>query len=1077
VNDELWVRVERALDLVLERERSQWPAAVQQACGGDPEVRREVEALLARYTRAERAFRTAPEGVAAALVAEALIRHEAMRGVGIPNDRLERLRNALAQRYRIEREVGVGGMATVYLAEDLKHERRVAIKVLRPELAAALGPDRFLREIKLTARLNHPHILPLLDSGETNGLLYYVMPFVEGESLRDRLQRETRLDVADALNITRAAASALDYAHRNGIVHRDIKPENILLHEGEAMVADFGIAVALRAAGGERLTGTGIAIGTPAYMSPEQGRGEHAIDARSDLYSLACVVYEMLAGQPPFVGPSLEAIIAQRHADPVPHLSAVWPAHDRMDKTLSRALSAAPDERFDSVGAFVRAFEVAASTPDEDRPSVRALLRLARRPTVALTGVALILGLVATVVLPIRTRLARIDARELIPEIRRLADAGRYAGAYELAARVERSLGADPTLAELWPRVADDLSITSEPAGAQVYLQHFSADGADAPRGSTLVGVTPLEELRVARGDYRVVFVRAGFAPVERMASSAKQRAELFAPERPVEVHAVLTPRDSLPDGMVFVPGGDYALANPDLTIGLAARLQDYYIDRYEVTNEQFSTFVRDGGYHSPRFWTHPFLENGAKRSREDAFRRLRDRTGLPGPRSWVKQEFPSGQERHPVTDIGWYEAAAYCAWAGKRLPTVFEWEKAARNGERAKIGVMMPWGHMSPPETGAQRANFSSSGAVPVDAYPFGISPYGAYGMAGNVKEWTLNEIGGGRGVTGGSFEDPMYLYSVYAGLPPLHASGSLGFRCARTASGTGDQGSGRIDIDLRTPEYRPVDERTFRTFLTHYRHDRRPLNARIVETHETPDWTRETIQFAGLGSDTVIAYLFIPHQAAAPYQTMVLLPGSNVFFADRVEDQVVWLLGPNILYGRAVMAVVLKGMVHREFGPGWESPDPASVRFRDLMVLHARELSLGIDYLETRGDIDMTRLAYVALSWGSGSRLVLAGTDDRYRSIVLIGGGIDERVQPTLPEASNINFAPYLEPPKLLLNGRFDEEHPWYTRALPLWNLLREPKKLVLVEEAGHVPPVEARAPAINQWLDETLGLVRRD
>jgi serine/threonine-protein kinase len=226
-------------------------------------------------------------------------------------EQLDRVRLALADRYAVDREVGSGGMATVYLARDLKHDRQVAIKVLRHDLAATLGAQRFLQEIKVTAKLSNPHILPLLDSGEASGVLYYVMPFVEGESLRDRLEREGPLRVEDALRIARDVAVALDHAHRNGIIHRDIKPENILLHDDEAVVADFGIARALSAAGTERMTQTGLAVGTPAYMSPEQA-SDTTLDARSDIYALGCVLYEMLAGEAPYTGSTPHAILAKQ---------------------------------------------------------------------------------------------------------------------------------------------------------------------------------------------------------------------------------------------------------------------------------------------------------------------------------------------------------------------------------------------------------------------------------------------------------------------------------------------------------------------------------------------------------------------------------------------------------------------------------------------------------------------------------------------------------------------------------------------------------------------------------------------
>ncbi len=224
---------------------------------------------------------------------------------------LARLTAALRDRYRLDRELGAGGMATVFLAHDLRHERDAAIKVLHPDLGAALGGERFLSEIRITARLQHPHILPLLDSGEADGLLYYVMPLVTGETLRTRLERERQLPIADAVRIAREVASALDYAHRQNVIHRDIKPENILLHDGSALVADFGIALAVQSAGGQRLTQTGRSLGTPQYMSPEQAMGERTIDARSDVYALGAVTYEMLTGEPPFTGASMQAVVAK----------------------------------------------------------------------------------------------------------------------------------------------------------------------------------------------------------------------------------------------------------------------------------------------------------------------------------------------------------------------------------------------------------------------------------------------------------------------------------------------------------------------------------------------------------------------------------------------------------------------------------------------------------------------------------------------------------------------------------------------------------------------------------------------
>jgi serine/threonine-protein kinase len=276
---------------------------------------------------------------------------------GGPGDDPRRLQAALAGRYDLEHELGRGGMATVHLARDVRHDRRVAIKVLRAELAAVLGKDRFLQEIRVAAQLTHPHIVALYDSGEAGGILYYVMPSLEGETLRARMEGERQLAVDHAVEIARGVAAALDYAHRKGVVHRDIKPENILMHEGQPMVLDFGIALAVTQAGGNRLTEPGIALGTPAYMSPEQAVGD-PVDPRADIYALGCVLYEMLAGEPPFTASNVQGLIAKIVADRPTRLARLRPdVPTHVEQAVHRALAKAPADRFASARAFAVALE------------------------------------------------------------------------------------------------------------------------------------------------------------------------------------------------------------------------------------------------------------------------------------------------------------------------------------------------------------------------------------------------------------------------------------------------------------------------------------------------------------------------------------------------------------------------------------------------------------------------------------------------------------------------------------------------------------------------------------------------
>ncbi|MEO7085001.1 MAG: serine/threonine-protein kinase, partial [Gemmatimonadaceae bacterium] len=313
-------------------------------------------------------------------------------------DPIARLKAAFSGRYRIERELGAGGMATVYLAQDVRHGRPVAVKVLRPELAAVIGPDRFLAEIRTTANLQHAHILGLIDSGETDGTVFYVMPFVDGESLRQRLQRQTQLPIPEAVKIATDIAGALDYAHRRGVIHRDIKPENILLHEGQPLVADFGIALAVTRSGdGTRITESGMSLGTPQYMSPEQATGERNLDARTDVYALGCVLYEMLTGEPPFSGPSAQAVIAKvMTVEPEPVTTLRRSVPSNVAAAVMTALQKIPADRFASAAEFATAL----NNPLYVAPSVeteRAVRRARGLPSGRETAGLVAIGVLAIV--------------------------------------------------------------------------------------------------------------------------------------------------------------------------------------------------------------------------------------------------------------------------------------------------------------------------------------------------------------------------------------------------------------------------------------------------------------------------------------------------------------------------------------------------------------------------------------------------------------------------------------------------------------------------------------------------------
>jgi eukaryotic-like serine/threonine-protein kinase len=975
----------------------------------------------------------------------------------------ERLRTVLAERYRIERELGRGGMAIVFLAEDLKHQRRVALKVLKPELGYAIGPGRFLREIRIAAQLTHPNILSVHDSGEADGLLFYVMPYVEGESLRARLDREKQLPIEDALTILREVAGALTFAHNSGVIHRDIKPENILLVAGHAVVCDFGIARAIGAAGNDRVTETGLAVGTPAYMSPEQAVGEVTLDGRSDIYSLGCLAFEILGGQPPFTGPSLNAVLARHSLDPVPPLRALRPTiGEGIEKAIERALAKVPRDRFQTAQQFADALGSRTADPSNEgykiaKPStVRARAAIfdirswpARTMAIAVLGTLLLIGGGAALM---RDRNRRADIRwardEAIPQVERYAEAGDWDAAYALARKAERVTPGDPALAALWPRFSWLLTIPSDPPGARVLRRSYSSGSETWEE----LGTTPVERIRFPFGFSLVRFELPGRPPLLRALGFTIEGSQELMRLDPVKLDAA----DSLPPGKVRVS----ARTPESGAFDSPAELRDFFLGRYEVTNREYKRFVDAGGYQRRDLWEHPFIKDGRVIPWEKAITLFTDRTGRPGPSTWEASDYPANRDDYPVGGVSWYEAAAYARFVGDELPTVHHWRHAFEYGAR-------PW--LMP------ASNLDGDGPAPVGKFQ-GIGWSGTYDMAGNVREWCFNATGDKRFILGGAWSDESAFDPVESAQPPLDRSAENGFRLAITREDAATAAELRLPVPDQPPRNvdaeEPVTDKALAIYRSMYAYDATPLNPKAEATESTQHWTRQRVSFdAAYAGERVILYLYLPRNAKPPYQTVLYFPGANAFFLSSIDQYRMIHVDFVLKSGRAVAFPVYRGTFERRVKTPISGPNER----RERRIKLTNDLRLTVDYLATRKDLDSDRLGYYGYSFGGEFAPVFLTMEPRLRAAVLYMGGLSsERLQPEIEPAT---FLPRVRVPVLMLSGELDFDYRLETLAKPFFRLLGTPgdRKKHVIAEGGHFVPRSILIREALDWFDRYLGPVR--
>ena len=958
--------------------------------------------------------------------------------------------------YRITGHLGAGGMGTVYLAEDLALHRKVALKFLLPR--AAGDPDaavRLLREARAASALDHPHIATVYEVGEANGQPFIAMAHYEGETLAQRLQRGP-LPHLDAARVVAQIADALDSAHGAGIVHRDLKPSNVMLTKtGQVKILDFGIAKVDPGSAGEtaqQLTAEGMTVGTAAYMSPEQAAGR-PVDARSDLWSLGVVLYEMVTGRVPFAGANSLAVIHEiLTTTPQPVRNTRPDVPVELEQIVERALTRDRDQR-KITPAEIR--DLASTVVARATSGTHAVVTAPpgrRRALIAAVAIVMLM-LVATAAWWFRQNQRIRWAREqALPEVVRLAGEDRFDDAFALAHRIEPLIPNDPVLAEYLRLVTRTANVTSEPDGAEVYYKPYARDVEWRH-----LGKTPLKGASVPRGLLQWKMEKPGYASTEDVGPG---------PFWPPNFHFKLIPSDAAVDGMVRVTASTepFSLFIPGLDHLPEVALNDYWIDRTEVTNRAFKKFMDDGGYRRPELWREPFVKEGRTLSFPEAVALFRDATGQTGPATWEVGTYPSGQDDVPVSGVSWFEAAAYARWAGKSLPTIYHWSRAA--DQRLSADVV-------------PASNFKGKGLVAAGSSA-GLTRSGTVDMAGNVKEWCTNSAGAKRYILGGAFDDPAYMFNDPDAQSPFARQPTFGFRCVKADREADLTGTVSAPIEWAARDVRstkPVPESVFQAWRSQYAFDHGDLKASLDSVDDShPEWRVEKVSYAAAyGDERIPAYLFIPRNVAPPYQTVLMFPGSGTIHtpssAQLNLERSAWVMRS----GRALLHPVYKSTFERRDTITSDYPSKTA-HWRDHMIMWSKDVGRSVDYLESRPDIAKDKIAYAGFSWGAGMAPLFLALEPRFKAAVLLVGGF--YLQEAFPEADPVNFASRVTLPVLMLNGRFDFFFPTDSSQDPMFEMLGTPaehKRRVMYETSHTIPRTEQFRESVS-WLDRYLGPVKR-
>ena len=942
----------------------------------------------------------------------------------------EELQESLGTAYTIDRKLGGGGMSRVFLAEETRFGRKVVVKVLAPELAAGINAERFEREIKTVATLQQANIVPLLTAGETGGLPYFTMPYVEGQSLRARLASGPALSVAESVSILRDVARALGYAHERGVVHRDIKPDNVLLSRGAAEVTDFGIAKAIVAARtspvAETLTQLGTSIGTPAYMSPEQAAGDPDVDGRADLYAFGCMAYEMLTSKPPFSGTPAQVMAAHINTAPPPIARHDVPLP--LKRTIMKCLAKLPTDRYQSADELLADLD-AVATPSGGHPSS---VRPSRgRGLVWIAGVAAVAA--AAWFGTGQLRRERWVRNQAIPRIKDLVERGQVDSAWMIARDARSIAPRDSVLQTLWPRFTRPFVLRTSPEGARLYRATFE----DTTRWVDL-GTSPTDTVRLPIRAGRLRIEKAGYRTLIGLTGATRY---------------ILQPLGAPDSGMAMIPGGSFGAFLVGSEGIPALELGDYLMDIHEVTNRQYKSFVDAGGYSKRELW--PVGADVAS---------YKDKTGRPGPATWEAGDFPAGQGDLPVGGVSWYEAQAYARFVHKSLPTIYHWANAA-NVAQARFVV--------------PGSNFDSNGPVR-GGTSAGVTMYGLFDMAGNVREWCENSAGENqRFILGGGWSDPPYQFTDAYAQPANNRAAINGIRLVKylkddAALAKSKEAATRAFRDYK--KEKPVSAGEYEALRHVFDYDRTALNARVDGRDTTDeDYILERVSFdAAYGNERLFANVYVPKRGKPPYQATVMFPGSGVIsVASSIgrRDPTTGFLPKS---GRVLVIPVLKSTFERRDSLHSDVSD-SSIFWRDHVVMWVKDMRRTLDYLSTRADLDTTKFAYFGYSWGSNMAPLVLAVEPRFKVAVLYVAGLT--MEGSRGEVDPFNYLPRVKQPVLMLNGRYDFFFPVEVAQRPFFQTLgtAASDKTWKIYEGGHdVPRTELIAETLK-WLDKYLGAVR--